>query len=227
MSYKLLIGIIPHDSGELISDAAKSAGAGGGTIAMGRGTASNGVLQLLGLGDTSKDIVYIIIKESIKKAVCQAIIKASEKKSHFGVMFTLDTPDFIRAGHLNENNTADAKSAELEEIKGEETMSAENNYQMINVIVNKGYAEDAMAAARKAGAGGGTIIGARGTAKEGDAAFFGMKIVPEKEMLMILVPSEKKDDIVKAITALPCFSEAGSGIIFCNEAQDFTVLGKK
>lgn len=223
MSYKLLIGIVPHDSGELITDAAKSAGAGGGTIAMGRGTASNGVLQLLGLGDTSKDIVYIIIKEDIKKAVCEAIIKASEKKAHFGVMFTLNTPGFIRAGHLGEST----ESTKSEESKGEETMSTENNYQMINVIVNKGYAEDAMAAARKAGAGGGTIIGARGTAKEGDAAFFGMKIVPEKEMLMILVPAEKKSAIVEAITALPCFAEAGSGIIFCNEAQDFKVLGKK
>ena len=223
MSYKLLIGIVPHNSGELITDAAKSAGAGGGTIAMGRGTASNGVLQLLGLGDTSKDIVYIIIKNSIKQAVYDAIIKASEKKAHFGVMFTLNTPGFIRAGHLDES----AESAKSEESKGEETMSTENNYQMINVIVNKGYAEDAMAAARKAGAGGGTIIGARGTAKEGDAAFFGMKIVPEKEMLMILVPDEKKSAIVEAITALPCFAEAGSGIIFCNEAQDFTVLGKK
>lgn len=220
MSYKLLIGIVPHDSGELITDAAKSAGAGGGTIAMGRGTASNGVLQLLGLGDTSKDIVYIIIKDRIKSAVYEAIIKTSEKKAHFGVMFTLDTPGFIRAGHLAESDVS--KKSE-----GEETMKAENNYQMINVIVNKGYAEDAMAAARKAGAGGGTIIGARGTAKEGDAAFFGMKIVPEKEMLMILVPSEKKSAIVEAITALPCFAEAGSGIIFCNEAQDFTVLGKK
>ena len=220
MSYKLLIGIVPHDSGELITDAAKSAGAGGGTIVMGRGTASNGVLQLLGLGDTSKDIVYIIIKNSIKQAVYDAIIKASEKKAHFGVMFTLDTPDFIRAGHLTESDVS-------EKSEGEETMKAENNYQMITVIVNKGYAEDAMAAARKAGAGGGTIIGARGTAKEGDAAFFGMKIVPEKEMLMILVPAEKKSAIVEAITALPCFAEAGSGIIFCNEAQDFTVLGKK
>ena len=104
---------------------------------------------------------------------------------------------------------------------------ATSTYQMINVIVNKGYAEDAMAAARKAGAGGGTIIGARGTAKEGDAAFFGMKIVPEKEMLMILVPSDKKEAIVQAITELPCFAEAGSGIVFCNEAQDFTLLGKK
>ena len=224
MSYKLLIGIVPHNSGELITDAAKSAGAGGGTIAMGRGTASNGVLQLLGLGDTSKDIVYIIIKNSIKQAVYDAIIKASEKKAHFGVMFTLNTPGFIRAGHLDD--TSDLESSTTES-KGEETMSTENNYQMINVIVNKGYAEDAMAAARKAGAGGGTIIGARGTAKEGDAAFFGMKIVPEKEMLMILVPDEKKSAIVEAITALPCFAEAGSGIIFCNEAQDFTVLGKK
>lgn len=217
MGYKLLISIVPHDSGELISNAAKSAGAGGGTIVMGRGTASNGVLQLLGLGDTSKDIVYIIIQEKLKSAVYDAIIKASEKKAHFGLMFTLDTPDFIRAGHLNEKS---------EESKGEESMKNENSYQMINVIVNKGYAEDAMAAARKAGAGGGTIIGARGTAKEDDAAFFGMKIVPEKDMLMILVPASKKDDIVNAITALPCFAEAGSGIVFCNEAQDFTLLGK-
>ena len=224
MSYKLLIGIVPHNSGELIADAAKSAGAGGGTIAMGRGTASNGVLQLLGLGDTSKDIVYIIIKYSIKQAVYDAIIKASEKKSHFGVMFTLNTPDFIRAGHLAETSNLETS---ITESKGEESMYTEKNYQMINVIVNKGYAEDAMEAARKAGAGGGTIIGARGTAKEDDAAFFGMKIVPEKEMLMILVPTDKKAAIVDAITALPCFAEAGSGIIFCNEAQDFTVLGKK
>ena len=218
MGYKLLISIVPHDSGELIANAAKSAGAGGGTITMGRGTASNGVLQLLGLGDTSKDIVYIIIRENLKEAVYNEIIKASEKKSHFGVIFTLNTPDFIRAGHLDEKSDG---------AKGEETMKNEKNYQMINIIVNKGYAEDAMAAARKAGAGGGTIIGARGTAKEGDAAFFGMKIVPEKEMLMILVPAEKKNDIVSAITELPCFAEAGSGIIFCNEAQDFTLLGKK
>ena len=218
MGYKLLISIVPHDNGELITNAAKSAGAGGGTITMGRGTASNGVLQLLGLGDTSKDIVYIIIKNEIKDAVYEAIIRASEKKAHFGVMFTLKTPDFIRAGHLEEKSCNS---------NGEEAMKNENNYQMINVIVNKGYAEDAMAAARKAGAGGGTIIGARGTAKEDDAAFFGMKIVPEKEMLMILVPADKKNDIVSAITALPCFAEAGSGIVFCNEAQDFTVLGKK
>ena len=216
MNYKLLVSIVPHDSGELISNAAKSAGAGGGTIIMGRGTASNGVLQLLGLGDTSKDIVYIVLEEEKCPAVKAAILSAAESKKHFGVLFTLEVGSFLKAGN----------DKSIKETKGGKTM-ATSTYQMINVIVNKGYAEDAMAAARKAGAGGGTIIGARGTAKEGDAAFFGMKIVPEKDMLMILVPSDKKDAIVQAIKELPCFSEAGSGIIFCNEAQDFTLLGKK
>ena len=218
MSYKLIVSIVPHDSGEFISETAKSAGAGGGSIIMGRGTAANSVLQLLGLGDTSKDIVYIVVDDNKKDEILTAIVNAAaEKKAHFGVLFTIDVGNFIKAGPNKDLSTA--------EIKGDSGM--ENNYQMINVIVNKGYAEDAMAAARKAGAGGGTIIGARGTAREDDAAFFGMKIVPEKDMLIILVPAEKKDDILKAITDLPCFAETGSGIIFCNEAKDFTLLGKK
>ena len=99
------------------------------------------------------------------------------------------------------------------------------NYEMINIIVNKGYAEDAMAAARKAGAGGGTIIGAKGTAKEGDSTFFGVDIVPEKEMLMILVPHDKKDAIVQAVSSLACFEKAGSGIIYCNNVDEFKMLG--
>lgn len=234
MSYKLIISIVPHDSGEFISSTAKSAGAGGGSIIMGRGTAANSVLQLLGLGDTSKDIVYIVVDDSKKDAVLNAIVTASEeKKSHFGVLFTLDVGSFIKAGTQSQSvNDPQQKIGQSAEPQGTQIMQNENKgenamYEMINVIVNKGYAEDAMAAARKAGAGGGTIIGARGTAREDDAAFFGMKIVPEKDMLIILVPTEKKDNIVRAITELPCFAEAGSGIVFCNEAKDFTLLGKK
>ena len=220
MSHKLIISIVPHNSGELITTAANEAGAGGGSIIMGRGTAENSILQLLGIGDSSKDIAYVVIPEEIKNKTIETIVEAtSNKKEHFGILFTLDVNGFIKSG----NNTQ--KSLEKTENTGDNDM-ATSTHQMINVIVNKGYAEDAMAAARKAGAGGGTIIGARGTAKEGDAQFFGMNIVPEKDMLMILVPTEKKDDIIKAISELPCFSEAGSGIIFCNNANDFTFLGK-
>lgn len=216
MSYKLIISIVPYNCGKIIINAAVSAGAGGGTIIMGRGTAANSVLQLLGLGDTSKEITYNIVEENLVENVKKAIVSAAEdKKAHFGVLFTVDVCQLLKAG------------SSTKDFEGEEIMSSENDYQMINIIVNKGYAEDAMAAARKAGAGGGTIINARGTAKEGDVKFFGMDIVPEKDMLMILVPTNKKEEIVKAIKDLPCFSKAGSGIIFCNNASDFTLLGKK
>ena len=216
MSYKLLISIVPHNMGELITNATKEAGAGGGTILMGRGTAANSIIQLLGLGDTSKDIAYVVVDDSILEKTLLSVKEAtSSKKSHFGVMFTVNVSEFIRSGNPNQ-----------EKPEGENNMAQNESYKLINVIVNKGYAEDAMAAARKAGAGGGTIIGARGTAKEGDAKFFGAKIVPEKDMLLILVPKEKCDDIVNAIQSLPCFAKAGSGIIFCSNAHDFTLLGK-
>ena len=216
MSYKLLISIVPHNMGELITNTTKEAGAGGGTILMGRGTAANSIIQLLGLGDTSKDIAYVVVDDSILEKTLLSVKEAtSSKKSHFGVMFTVNVSEFIRSGNPNQ-----------EKPEGENNMAQNESYKLINVIVNKGYAEDAMAAARKAGAGGGTIIGARGTAKEGDAKFFGAEIVPEKDMLLILVPKEKCADIVNAIQSLPCFAKAGSGIIFCSNAHDFTLLGK-
>jgi len=216
MKYKIIVSIVPHNSGQLIIDASRNAGATGATVLMGKGTAANSVLQMLGFGDSSKDVVLIIIEEEKEKDVFSEILKVTvNKKKRFGIIFTLDAGSFIKAGKKQKDN------------EGEKYMDKENDYQMINIIVNKGLAEEAMAAARKAGAGGGTIIGARGTAKEGDAKFFGMEIVPEKEMLMILVPTDKKDDVIKAVTELSCFSKAGSGIVFCNGAQNFTMLGNE
>ena len=214
--HKLIISIVPHNSGEIITNAANLAGSRGGTILMGRGTAENSIIQLLGLGDKSKDIVYILVEEEICQNVLDKIKESTQNKKNFGIVFTIDINNFLRSGSI--------KNLENENL-GVEKMN--DSYEMINVIVNKGYAEDAMAAARKAGAGGGTIINARGTAKEGDAKFFGIEIVPEKEMLLILVPKDNKDEIIKAISDLPCLNKAGSGILFTNSANNFTVLGKK
>ena len=217
MSHKLIVTVVPQYEGELIVNAARDACCPGGTVLRGRETSENGLVQLLGFGDVTKDITYNIVASSDAMTVIDAINKVTEdKKKKFGILFSMDVGEFFKAG------TNCGCSAE----KGEKTMS-ESNYQMINVIVNKGYAEDAMSAARKAGAGGGTIINARGTAKEGDEKFFGTEIVPEKDMLIILVTLEKKDDIVKAIMDLKCFQKPGTGIVFCNGVQDFRVLGKK
>ena len=106
-------------------------------------------------------------------------------------------------------------------------MNTAADHQLITLIVNKGYAEDAMAAARSAGARGGTIINGRGTAKEGDEKFFGMEIVPEKDILMILVENSQCDAVIDAVKKLPCLQSPGSGITFCADAHDFASLGAK
>ena len=74
-----------------------------------------------------------------------------------------------------------------------------SNYEVIFAIVNDGYAEDVMAVAREQGARGGTIINARGVAKEDAAAFFGISVHTEKEIVMMVVPKTIKDDILNAI----------------------------
>ncbi len=232
--HRLIISIVPKNSARIVTAAANGAGASGGSVLLGRGTASNSIIQLLGLGDTSKEVVLTVVEQSREAAVVDAVKTAAADKKHFGVIFSLAVPSFFRSGSMNDNeaqtltNTGDENMADTNDsISKNDTIAAKKDaYEMINIIVNKGYAEDAMAAARKAGAGGGTILSARGTAREGDEKFFGMEIVPEKEMLIVLVPSDKKAEILDAVKALPCFEKAGSGIVFSSEVESFSVLGK-
>lgn len=106
-------------------------------------------------------------------------------------------------------------------------MSGEYSRELVCAIVNSGFADDIMLAARKAGAKGGTIIRARGTAAGQDSSFFGITIVPEKEMLLILTPKAETATLLTAICACPCLSEPGTGIVFSIPVMEFFPLGLK
>ena len=215
MMFKLIVAIVPKDQCDAISQAAKAAGAPGGTIIPGRGTAPNNIFSLLGFGDSSKEILLTVVPDEAEQKIRAAIVEeCQKKKGRDGVLFSIKVNSFIKSGSKGD-------------LCKEENSMPENSYQMITAIMNKGYAEDAMAAARSAGAGGGTVLGGRGTAREGDEKFFGVEIVPEKETLMILAPSDKAAAIADAIKSLDCFSKGGSGVIFTTNAQDFSLLGKK
>ncbi len=99
-------------------------------------------------------------------------------------------------------------------------------HTLITCIVNHGLADEVMAAARKAGATGGTILSARGTGTEEDAKFFGYTLVPEKDMLIILVEAEDAPTVLEAIRALPVLAEPGVGVAFCADVERFVPFGK-
>ena len=87
-------------------------------------------------------------------------------------------------------------------------------YEMIVCIVNSGFSDDVMSAAREYGAKGGTVLTARGTANQEAETFFGISIQPEKEVVLILVPAKIKDDILHAIYQKVGLATPGQGIAF-------------
>lgn len=87
-------------------------------------------------------------------------------------------------------------------------------HEVIFCIVNEGFSDAVMDAARQFGARGGTVIHARGTANKEAEKFFEVAVQPEKEIVMILVPSEIKNDVLHALYRAVGLDTPGQGIAF-------------
>ena len=87
-------------------------------------------------------------------------------------------------------------------------------YEVILCIVNTGFTDVVMDAARDKGARGGTVLHARGTANKEAEEFFHISIQPDKEVVMILVTSDIKDAVLHAVYQAAGLKTAGQGIAF-------------
>ena len=101
---------------------------------------------------------------------------------------------------------------------------AENNYELIVCIVNAGFSQNVMEAARNDGAQGGTILRARGSANPEAEEFFSIHIQPDKEVLMILVPKAIKDDVLKAVYKDCGLADEAKGIAFSLPVNHTTTI---
>lgn len=200
-----IVTIVEHGLGEKIAAVTRDAGARGGTIIVGRGELDSPILRALALADVERDMLITLVTDEELEPVFHAIVNARlfrrGKKSRSGETCVVPM--------------------------GGRNMTSENEYEMISVIVNRGYADDIMNAARKAGAKGGTIFNARGTGKSDDEKFFGITVVPEKEELVILAERNTAPAILEAIEKLPCLTTPGIGIMFETPVSRFVTLGGK
>lgn len=220
---KLLIVVTRHGAGDRVARVAREAGARGGTILTGRGCAASRLLQLLCLADTEKDLVFVLAPRADMPAIVSAVRRSPDVfRKSTGIGIVLDVNAIVRSAW--QMAAPQAPDPEGEAMK-ETTARGPAGHQLIFAIVNAGYADDLMAAARAAGAGGGTILKARGTGTEADASFFGITIVPEKEVLLVLARDDAAPAIFEAVRTAPCLEEPGSGIIFSVGAEDFFPLG--
>ena len=94
------------------------------------------------------------------------------------------------------------------------------NYEMILCVVNAGFSDDVMDAAREAGARGGTVIHAKGTGIQQAEKFMGVTLVPEKEMLFIVTKKTQKDEIMSAIMRKAGTGSKAGAIVFSLPVTD-------
>ena len=98
-------------------------------------------------------------------------------------------------------------------------------HELIICIVNTGFTDVVMSAAKEVGARGGTVIHGRGTANKDAEEFFHISIQPDKEMVMILVPSEIREAVLHAVYNSAGLKTAGQGIAFALPVSNVVGIG--
>ena len=163
-------------------------------LSLGFGTASNDILDYLGLESTEKAVAFSVLEEES----WHMIKKQLEKKLKIdapggGIAFT------IPLSSIGGKKTLEFLLESQDYQKGEESSLQNTAHELIVVIAQQGYTELIMDAAREAGAYGGTVIHAKGTGMEAADKFLGVSLAAEKEILFIVTKTEQKKDIMKAV----------------------------
>ena len=163
-----------------------------------QGTASNEIMDMLGLGGVDKDVLMSVLP----KPFADELLGVLRKKLHLGtpnsgVAFTFA----MSSGSSKIVKLVDNLEPEQERIvsrRDEYDMMAVE-YSMIMTIVNQGYSEEVMNAARTEGATGGTVFHSRQLGSEEAMKFWGISVQPEREVVLILATKENKKQIMYAI----------------------------
>jgi len=90
----------------------------------------------------------------------------------------------------------------------------DESYKLVVSIVQRGYSDEVIFAAKSAGAKGGVVLSGKG-AGSSEKKFFGFKIDPENEIVLILAREEIVVPIMKAIYQATDYQSAARGMVFC------------
>lgn len=175
--------------------------------ALGEGTVAREILDMWGLESTQKEVLFSVVTEDGKKRIFKELKRVMRiDVPGNGISMTLSLKSITKLGAINlvpdfneTEKSADKKEgdmADTTEIKANEKL-----FELIIAIADSDRIDEVMAAAREAGARGGTRLKAKGTAPEEVKKFFGVNISEEKELLFIVAPTEQRATLMKAISA--------------------------
>lgn len=209
---KLLITIMDRGKGVRAVDLYRASNLHFNYICLGTGTANSEILDYFGLSETKKDVVLTLIPAArVQDVMCKAGERFHITHPGMGILFTVPL-----SGISGQVPKILCKPEYMlpEQQDGGREVEASVQYDLILSVVNNGHTDEVMEAARSAGAGGGTVIHARRAGFEDVENLLGFTIQPEKEIVVILTPRDKKQAIMQAINKAAGLTTESRGTLF-------------
>ncbi len=176
------------------------------------GTATAKTLDLFGLEQTEKSVLFSVVTGEQAKALTEALVREMYidlPDQGIAVSVPLATMGGRQAlTHFMPGYEPEENANEVKE------MNDTPKLELIIAISERGQTDLVMDAARAGGARGGTVIHAKGTAGAGTQTFFGVSIAEEKEMIFIVADSESKRDIMRSIMQNAGASTDARAVVF-------------
>lgn len=208
---KALVLIVNRDDETAFKELLDERSVSLGLAFAGMGTAHSAVLDYLGIGATEKAVMLCLIPESDERALLGGIRrKFSASRAGKGIAFTMPLSGVSEIVANGLVRAAAEKSTDGNKIMKDE----ERKYDLIIAAVAVNHVEEAMDAARSAGAAGGTIVRARAVSNEKAEQFIGINLTDEQEILLIVAKRERKLAIMQALSEKAGLKTAAGGVIF-------------
>lgn len=206
MELYYVIAITDQAKGESMTSLYKSAGLHMILSMFGKGTATSEQLAVYGLDATEKAVISAVA--SAQEA--EQLLKMAKRKLFIdipgnGVMLNVPLKS-VAGGRTLAYLTDNLKTGGKPEMEFE--------HELIIVILNEGHSDFVMDAARSAGAGGGTVMHAKGTGSNRAEKFFGVSLADEKDMIYIIAHKDEKAAIMTAINQTAGPSTKAGAICF-------------
>ena len=184
-------------------------------VSLGMGTATNEVMDYLGLDSSEKAVAMSVVEEETWMTVKKQLQRKLQIDAPGGgIAFT------IPLSSVGGRKTLEFLLEKDDYQRQEESTLKNTEYELIVVISQQGYTDIIMDAARGAGAYGGTIIHAKGTGNAETEKFMGVTIAAEKEIVYIVSKAKEKNAIMKAIMEKAGLNSKAKAICFSLPVSD-------
>jgi uncharacterized protein YaaQ len=162
------VAIVNDGQGRAIAKILNKRQAAASFLTHASGTGANGFSHVLGFDESHKQVVFALIQErqwgGLKNDLRERFSVSDFSR---GIAFVSHVDSLIGLSAYKMMANVRPLGLDKGDIPMEETKK-NDDYEMVVAIVNDGYVDLAMDAAKKAGARGGTVLTARGTGKRGN-----------------------------------------------------------